>query len=146
MSFGFPWKCWLAFEGQKSGFKLKTQPNPGAGKAKQRGISIFLEFGNLYWVLALACQTDHCANSACALSGGPGRGGGVLLSAIRTCLHLSEQSAGRVLWCSKPDHAGLDESCYRIIKPEKKKAKEIYASTSDRVGLEQMQNGKVIKP
>lgn len=78
--------------------------------------------------------------------GGSERGGGVRILVIRTRLYLSEQSAGRVLWCLKPDHAGLDKSCYRTIKPKKKKAKEIYASTSDQVGLEQMQNGKVIKP
>lgn len=71
---------------------------------------------------------------------------------ICTSFHLSEAACRRMLCCLKPDHAGLDRSCYRIIKPKKKKktpqkkAKEIYASTSDQVGLEQMQNGKVIKP
>lgn len=80
--------------------------------------------------------------------GGSGRGGGVvLILVICTRLHFSERPAGRVLWCLKPDHAGLDRCCYRIIKPKKKKkAKKIYASTSDQVGLEQMQSGKVIKP
>lgn len=74
-----------------------------------------------------------------------GRGGVVPILVICTHLHLSKQSVRRVRWCFEPDHAGLDKNCYRIIKP-KKKAKEIYASASDQVGLEHIQNGKVIKP
>lgn len=33
-----------------------------------------------------------------------------------------------------------------LLSWKKKNGKEIYASTSDQVGLEQLQNGKVIKP
>lgn len=54
--------------------------------------------------------------------GGSRRGEGILL-VICTSFHLSEAACRRMLWCLKPDHAGLDKNCYRIIKPKKNQSK-----------------------
>lgn len=57
--FGFLENTGWLLKGKSLASNWRLNQYPGVGKAKQRGISVFLKFRNLEQVLVFACQTAH---------------------------------------------------------------------------------------